>query len=72
MGDCAATFMRDNTTGGLVVKAIVRKDGKIRYKMEEGHSYLLDEAGLDVLSRYGFQPRFKSTQSTMEGQADGK
>lgn len=54
----ATDFMRDNTSGGLVVSANVRKDGKIRYKMDGGHSYLIDEAGIETLSRYGFKPRF--------------
>jgi hypothetical protein len=58
----AADFMRDNTNGGLVVKAVCRKNGSIRYQMEEGHSYLLKERDLDVLSRYHFKPRFKTEQ----------
>lgn len=54
----ATQFMRDNTSGDLVVKAVLRKDGAIRYKMQEGHSYLLDRAQLDILDRYEFKPRF--------------
>jgi len=54
----AAEFMRDNTSGGLVTKSVCRKDGSIRYTMEEGHSYLLKESDLDTLSRYNFKPRF--------------
>jgi hypothetical protein len=56
----AATFMRDNTTGNLVVSANCRKDGKIRYKMEGGHSYLMTEGDIETLSRYNFKPRFKA------------
>lgn len=62
----AATFMRDNISGGLVVSANCRKDGKIRYKMEAGHSYLMTEADIETLSRYNFKPRFKSTDSAKE------
>lgn len=54
----ATKFMRDNTTGGLVVSSVVHKDGKIRYVMEEGHSYLIDHDGIETLSRWKFRPRF--------------
>ena len=56
----ALNFMRDNTTGGLVVKAVQRKNGDIRYQMEAGHSYLLKDADIETLSRYNFKPRFRN------------
>ncbi|MBO9428021.1 hypothetical protein [Sulfitobacter sp. R18_1] len=59
----ATHFMRDNTNGGLVAKAVLRKDGSIRYKMKEGHSYLLNEEQQAVLSRYSFEPRFEKPEA---------
>lgn len=58
--DQGAAFMRDNMNGGLVVKAVVRKDGSIRYQMECGHSYLIKERDREFLSRFDFRPKFKA------------
>ncbi len=68
--DQGAAFVRDNMNGGLVIKAVCRKDGSIRCQMEEGHSYLLKEPDFELLSRLGFKPRFKNQEVTSKKGAE--
>lgn len=59
----AALFMADNIRGDLVVECGVYKNGDLRYKLESGVKYRLNEAGQAVLQRYGFVPRLKANNN---------
>ncbi len=54
----AVEFMRDNTSGGLVLNAHTTNDGGITYRMDSGIVYRLTPDDVKTLSRYSYKPRF--------------
>lgn len=59
MTDKATRFMRENVfNGNLVVHGNTTKDGRIRYRMQDGTIFLMGERDVETLSRFNFKPRF--------------
>lgn len=59
MTDKATRFMRENVfNGNLVVHGNTTKDGRIRYRMQDGTIFLMGERDVETLSIFNFKPRF--------------
>jgi len=56
----AAHFVRDNVSGTLVLSGNVRKDGSLRYTMDNDTTYVLSLKEQELLHRLNFKPRFKN------------
>ncbi len=59
MTERATRFMRENTfNGNLVKRGSVLRDGRIRYAMQDGTVFVMNQQDMATIHHYQFTPRF--------------